>query len=78
MKGCLVTPNKESRNYTYFYPKPGYIYFEHKEEGDYYAGGLWFDKENKLFDYDGVWDLDCEIIKFLESEGYNMDYAKDD
>jgi len=55
--------------------EPGYAYFEHDEEGDNYAGGMWF-KNKELIDYDGVYDLPKELIIYLEQEGYNMDYAK--
>jgi len=70
---------RESANFTYFFtPDNTYAYFEHKEEGEFYAGGLWFDRTKTLTDYDGVFELPKEVITYLEDEGYNMAYAKDE
>lgn len=38
--------------------------------------GLWFTPHKELTDYDGVFSLPKEAIKFLEAQGYNCDYAK--
>jgi len=56
-------------------PTNEYAYFEHDEVGDDIAGGMWFNNK-ELVDYDGVFELPSEIIVLMESQGYNMDYAK--
>lgn len=58
-----------------------YGYFECYDEasgGEYYhvEGGLWTDKRDSLIDYDGVYELDKEVIEIAEELGINMDYAK--
>lgn len=65
-----------TKNYEIGFSSPDYAYFEHNKYGDENAGGLWF-KNKVLFDYDGVFELDTEVIQALENKGYNMDYAKD-
>jgi hypothetical protein len=74
----LIGDNKmiETKNFSIGFSNPDYAYFEHNQHGDEHAGGLWF-KDKVLFDYDGVFELDNEIIQALENKGYNMDYAKD-
>jgi len=68
---------KETKNYNlWFEPNNDYVYFEHDEIGDNHAGGMWFNNKT-LVDYDGVFELPKEIIKYMEKEGYNMNYAKD-
>lgn len=54
-------------------------YFEHKEHGDEYGGGLWLewrDRTLTLVDYDGVEYLPDEVISELESKGFNMSWGK--
>jgi|APSaa5957512535_1039671.scaffolds.fasta_scaffold02513_6 hypothetical protein len=50
--------------------------FEHNMLGEDCGGGLWFD-ESGLYDYDGVYALPKKVIKMLESEVINCEYAKD-
>jgi len=40
-------------------------YFEHDTLGDNRGGGLWFDKELNLVDYDGVAVLPSEVKNVL-------------
>jgi hypothetical protein len=42
-----------------------YGWFEHDVLGDNCGGGLWFDKELMLEDYDGVYDLPSEVKNVL-------------
>ncbi|MEI8047036.1 MAG: hypothetical protein WCI92_06635 [Bacteroidota bacterium] len=37
--------------------------------------GLWF-QGNELTDYDGVFELPSELIKFLSAQGFNMSWAE--
>tara|TARA_R100000734_G_C3280027_1_gene73870 strand:- start:533 stop:790 length:258 start_codon:yes stop_codon:yes gene_type:complete len=45
--------------------------------GDYYyaEGGLWFEGK-ELVDYDGVFELDDEVIKCLEDWGADISYVQ--
>jgi len=45
--------------------KAKYGYFEHDRLGDQSGGGLWFDKNLTLTDYDGVYDLPSEVRNVL-------------
>ena len=45
--------------------KNKYGYFEHDTLGDQSGGGLWFDKDLKLIDYDGVFELPSEVKNIL-------------
>jgi len=45
--------------------KEKYGWFEHESLGDNCGGGLWFDKNFKLEDYDGVYDLPSEVKNIL-------------
>ncbi len=45
--------------------KAKYGYFEHDYLGDGSAGGLWFDGDLKLEDYDGVYELPSEVKNIL-------------
>jgi hypothetical protein len=42
-----------------------YGWFEHDRLGDDCGGGLWFDKNLTLEDYDGVYDLPSEVKNVL-------------
>jgi hypothetical protein len=69
---------KQSKTFTIWIELDGsYVYFEHNEVGDDYAGGMWF-KNKELIDYDGVFELHSELIELMEKEGFNMEYAKDE
>ena len=51
-----------TQNYTIeIDPKSAYGFFEHNELGDESAGGLWFDNNLQLVDYDGVYFLPSEV-----------------
>jgi len=45
--------------------KAKYGWFEHDYHGDNCGGGLWFDENLKLEDYDGVYDLPSEVKNIL-------------
>jgi hypothetical protein len=45
--------------------KSKYGYFEHDTLGDNCGGGLWFDKDLMLEDYDGVFELPSEVKNIL-------------
>lgn len=45
--------------------KAKYGYFEHNELGEDSAGGLWFDNNLILVDYDGVYFLPSEVKNAL-------------
>ena len=58
----------------------GFIEWEIEyENGDYDVVdiGLWFTPHKELRDYDGVFSLSEKAIEFLEEQGFNCDYAKD-
>jgi len=60
-----------SQNFTIdIAPDDKYGYFEHNELGDECGGGLWFDDELKLTDYDGVFELPNEVKVTLYKFGY--------
>lgn len=52
-----------------------YGYFQNLKSGT--EGGLWFNTEKELIDYDGIFELNKLVIEMIESLGYNADYAKD-
>jgi hypothetical protein len=55
-----------TQNYTIeIDPKSLYGYFEHDTLGDESGGGLWFDKNFQLIDYDGVFFLPSEVKNIL-------------
>jgi len=54
----------------------GSFQWEVEELELYEEGGLWFEG-NELTDYDGVFELPVQLLDFLESKGYNVDYARD-
>jgi hypothetical protein len=47
-----------------------YGYFEHKELGEDSAGGLWFNNEVQLLEYDGVAVLPAEVKAILIKLGH--------
>lgn len=49
-------------------PTTKYGYFEHSVHGE--GGGLWFDKDKRVEDYDGVGILPKDVVKALRSLGY--------
>ncbi len=50
-----------------------YGYFEHIHLGDECGGGLWFDDEMFLVDYDGVFSLPEEVYDALSEHHYLID-----
>jgi hypothetical protein len=52
-------------------PVARYGYFEHEELGDEYGGGLWFDTDKELLDYDGVYDLPKSVKTAIANLGYS-------
>ena len=55
-----------------------YGFFEHNELGDESGGGLWFDKEFQLIDYDGVFELPSEVKNVLIQFGMISKETADD
>ena len=55
-------------------PTTNYGYTEHGDSGE--GGGLWFDDDKTLTDYDGVAELAPRVITAIESMGYDTEYAK--
>ena len=49
-----------------------YGYFEHDTYGDEFGGGLWFDDDGCLDDYDGVCELPDEVVKGIKDLGYKI------
>ena len=45
-------------------------YFEHNTLGDERAGGLWYDENKNLIDYDGVPELPKEVREALIADGF--------
>ena len=51
-------------------PERGYGYFEIEAYTYYAEGGLWFNSDDELYDYDGVYELSKHVIELVESLGY--------
>lgn len=49
-----------------------YGWFEHTWKGDADGGGLWFDDDKNLIDYDGVFELSAEVCNALKKAGYKV------
>lgn len=47
-------------------------WFEHEEHGDEYGGGLWFDNDMNLIDYDGVFELPKEVLLAIREMGFHV------
>jgi hypothetical protein len=45
-------------------------YFEHTTLGDERAGGLWYDENKNITDYDGVYELPKEVREALIADGF--------
>ena len=65
--------NFETEKFTVgFVGKGGRGWFEHKQHGDEYGGGLWFDGL-KLVDYDGISGyLPKEVLDALQARGFDV------
>ena len=53
-------------------------WFEHNQLGDEFGGGLWFEDDGTLYDYDGVYVIPLEVLGALKAEGFNVDSMEDD
>jgi hypothetical protein len=53
----------------------GYVLWEIDELEIEEGIGLWF-QGNELTDYDGVFELPPELVKFLSQQGYDMTWAE--
>jgi hypothetical protein len=53
----------------------GYVLWEIDELEIEEGIGLWF-QGNELIDYDGVFELPPELVKFLSQQGYDMTWAE--
>ena len=50
----------------------------YSDDMDWYAeGGLWFNKDNELSDYDGTFSLDENVMDMLEYIGYNVNEMRE-
>ena len=79
MSGYNFTIKLGTQNYTIeIDERSKYGYFEHNELGDESAGGLWFDNNLKLSDYDGVACLPDEVAMILYRWGYILNGTLED
>lgn len=53
-------------------PQAMYGYFEHDIYGDERGGGLWFDTDKELLDYDGMCDLPKSVRQAITELGYSV------
>ncbi len=76
-----VSVSLELREYKYGRPvKPYYRGSFEWYSGDlewYCSGGLWFNTDKKLTDYDGAFDLAEEVLDCLEAMGWDVDDMRD-
>lgn len=69
----------ETDNFTVSISTDGsYGTFEHHTMGEDWGGGLWFDDNNELYDYDGVAYLPEEVQDELIKRGVDISYAYHD
>jgi len=52
-------------------------WFEDKELGDELGGGLWFEADGTLYDYDGVYMVPLEVLAALKAEGFDVEAMED-
>ena len=52
-------------------------WFEHNELGDECGGGLWFEDDGTLYDYDGVYMIPLEVLAALKAEGFDVEAMED-
>lgn len=45
-------------------------WFDHEEYGEECGGGLWFDNNMNLTDYDGVIELPKEVVQAIRDLGF--------
>ena len=53
-------------------------WFEHNTLGDECGGGLWFDPDGTLYDYDGIYRIPLEVLESLKSNGFNTESMEED
>lgn len=53
-------------------PVAMYGFFEHEDLGDECGGGLWFDTDKELLDYDGVFELNADVKTAITNLGYSV------
>ncbi len=53
-------------------PGTNHGWFEHHKLGEEAGGGLWFDEEGILEDYDGVFNLPEDVVKGIRELGYKV------
>ena len=76
-----IDRDKRTMQYTVIWDKDDQrgsfeLYDEESGGEDYYGeGGLWFEG-NELVDYDGVFEIDDEVVKCLEDWGADVTYVK--
>lgn len=58
------------------YPERNYEYFEHVRLGDMKSGGLWFNKDKELFEFDGAYFLPLDVAKSIIALGYKCDWVE--
>lgn len=52
----------------------GFVEWDIEELDECEGIGLWF-KGNELTDYDGVFEMPAQLVEYLETLGYNMDWC---
>ncbi len=52
-------------------------WFEDKELGDELGGGLWFEADGTLYDYDGVYMVPLEVLSALKADGFDVEAMED-
>jgi len=52
-------------------------WFEDNELGDELGGGLWFEADGTLYDYDGVYMVPLEGLYALKAEGFDVEAMED-
>ncbi len=50
-------------------------WFEHYKYGDEQGGGLWFNSDKELTDYDGISSLPLEVVEAIRGLGYKVDQS---
>jgi hypothetical protein len=68
----LILRMKPEENYGSF------EFYDIKSGGEnwYASGGIWFDENKCINDYDGVFELPNEIIEKLKEIGYDTSYVE--
>ncbi|NUW26992.1 hypothetical protein HUX57_09965 [Arcobacter butzleri] len=65
-----------TKNYSIgIYPDENRGWFEHYKYGDEQGGGLWFNSDKELTDYDGISSLPLEVVEAIRGLGYKVDQS---